>query len=105
MGNLTLEELCVHQVCIWKKSSFRESLECMARNGVFKTAVWKPFLDETELKSAKQNLIDSGVKAISMCPLVLLDEDAYPDPDGRLSSHRQFLDCLLYTSPSPRDRG
>ena len=92
MENLTLEELCVHQVCIWKKNSFRESLECMARNGVFKTAVWKPLLDETELKSAKQNLIDSGVKAISMCPLVLLDEDAYPDPNGRLSSHRQFLE-------------
>ena len=64
----------------------------MARNGVFKTAVWKPLLDETELKSAKQNLIDSGVKAISMCPLVLLDEDAYPDPDGRLSCHQQFLE-------------
>ena len=92
MENLTLEELCVHQVCIWEKNSFRESLECMARNGVFKTAIWKPLLDETELKSAKQNLIDSGVKAISMCPLVLLDEDAYPDPDGRLSSHRQFLE-------------
>ena len=92
MENLTLEELCVHQVCIWKKSSFRESLECMARSSVFKTAVWKPLLDETELKSAKQNLIDSEVKAISMCPLVLLDEVAYPDPDGRLSSHRQFLE-------------
>ena len=92
MENLTLEELCVHQVCIWKKSSFRESLECMARKGVFKTAVWKPLLDETELKSAKQNLIDSGVKAISMCPLVLLDEDAYPDPDGRLSAHQKFLE-------------
>ena len=92
MENLTPEELCVHQVCIWEKSSFRESLECMARNGVFKTAVWKPLLDETELKSAKQNLIDSGVKAISMCPLVLLDEDAYPDPNGRLSSHRHFLE-------------
>ena len=92
MENLTFEELCVHQVCIWKKSSFRESLECMARNGVFKTAIWKPLLDETELKSAKQNLIDSGVKAISMCPLVLLDEDAYPDPNGRLSSHQKFLE-------------
>ena len=92
MENLTLEELCVHQVCIWEKSSFRESLECMARNGVSKTAIWKPLLDETELKSAKQNLIDSGVKAISMCPLVLLDEDAYPDPNGRLSAHRQFLE-------------
>jgi len=92
MENLTLEELCVHQVCIWKKNSFRESLECMARNGVFKTAVWKPLLDETELKSAKQNLIDSGVKAISMCPLVLLDEDVYPDPDGRLNAHQQFLE-------------
>ena len=92
MENLNLEELCVHQVCIWKKNSFRESLECMARNGVFKTAVWKPLLDETELKSAKQNLIDSGVKAISMCPLVLLDEDAYPDPDGRLNAHQKFLE-------------
>ena len=95
MENLTLEELCVHQVCIWEKSSFRESLECMARNGVSKTAIWKPLLVETELKSAKQNLIDSGVKAISMCPLVLLDEDAYPEPDGRLSCHRQFLELSL----------
>ena len=92
MENLTLEELCVHQVCIWKKNSFQESLECMARNGVFKTAVWKPLLDETELKSAKQNLIDSGVKAISMCPLVLLDEDVYPDLDGRLSAQQKFLE-------------
>ena len=92
MENLTPEEICVPQDCSWKKSSFRESLECMARNGVFKTAVWKPLLDETELKSAKHNLIDSGVKAISMCPLVLLNEDAYPDPNGRLISHRQFLE-------------
>ena len=92
MENLTPGELCVHQVCIWKKSRFRESLEFMARNSIFKTAVWKPLLDQTELKSAKQNLIDSGVKAISMCPLVLMGEDAYPYPDGRLSSHRQFLE-------------
>ena len=43
-----------------EKSSFRESLECMARNGVFKTPSGNLLLDETELKSAKQNLIDSG---------------------------------------------
>ena len=53
-------------------------------NGVFKTAVWKMRPNEI-----CQNLIDSGVKG---CSSGLLDEDAYPDSDGRLSSHRQFLE-------------
>ena len=54
MKSLSLEDLCIHQVCIWKQSNFKESLECLARNGVFKTALWKPLLDNTELKKAKK---------------------------------------------------
>ena len=92
MKSLSLEDLCIHQVCIWKQSNFKESLECLARNGVFKTALWKPLLDNTELKQAKQNLRDSGVQAISMCPLVLLDEEAYPNTVARHQSHQQFLE-------------
>ena len=92
MKSLNLEDLCIHQVCIWKQSNFKESLECMARKGVFKTAIWKPLLDDTELKQAKQNLRDSGVQAISMCPLVLLDEEAYPNAGARHQSHQQFLE-------------
>jgi len=92
MKSLSLEDLCIHQVCIWKQSNFKESLECLARNGVFKTALWKPLLKNTELKQAKQNLRDSGVQAVSMCPLVLLDEEAYPNAIARHQSHQQFLE-------------
>ncbi|MDP6330172.1 MAG: sugar phosphate isomerase/epimerase family protein, partial [SAR324 cluster bacterium] len=57
-----------------------------------KTALWKPLLKNTELKQAKQNLRDSGVQAVSMCPLVLLDEEVYPNAVRRHQSHQQFLE-------------
>ena len=92
MKSLYREDLCIHQVCIWKQSSFKESLECIARNRVFKTAIWKPLLNETELRYAKQNLRDSGVQAISICPLVLFDEESYPNAATRHQSHQKFLE-------------
>jgi hypothetical protein len=42
----------------------------LARNGVTNTALWKPLVDDVGVKHAKKYLRDSGVSAISMCPLV-----------------------------------
>ena len=92
MKKIELENLCIHQVCIWKKNNFKESLDCMARNGVFKTAIWKPLLDDAGVKEAKKNLKDSGVKAISMCPLVLFDDITFSNVLMRHEAHRKFLE-------------
>ena len=57
---LARDNLCIHQVCVWKQSSFSESLECFARHGIYRTALWKPLVDDAGLKQAKKQLKDSG---------------------------------------------
>ena len=91
-SSVSLIELCIHQVCVWKQSSFVESLDCFARNGVTSTALWKPLVDDAGVKQAKKNLRDSGVSAISMCPLVLLEPENEHDSVLRAKQHLQFLE-------------
>ena len=91
-SSISLSELCIHQVCIWKQSSFEESIDCFARNGVNSTALWKPLVDEVGVKNAKKYLRDSGVSTISMCPLVLLEPQNENDSFLRAKQHLQFLE-------------
>ena len=91
-SSISLSELCIHQVCIWKQSSFTESIDCFARNGITSTALWKPLVDEVGVKNAKKSLRDSGVSAISMCPLVLLEPQNENDSFLRAKQHLQFLE-------------
>jgi sugar phosphate isomerase/epimerase len=91
-SSVSLKELCIHQVCVWKQSSFAESLDCFARHGVTSTALWKPLVDDAGVKQAKKNLKDSGVSAISMCPLVLLEPQNEHDSVLRAKQHLQFLE-------------
>ena len=91
-SSISLSELCIHQVCIWQQSSFAESIDCFARNGVNSTALWKPLVDEVGVKNAKKYLRDSGVSAISMCPLVLLEPQNENDSFLRAKQHLQFLE-------------
>ena len=93
---LARDNLCIHQVCVWKQSTFSESLECFARHGIYRTALWKPLVDDAGLKQAKKQLADSGLTAVSMCPLVLLDSDKSTSTVSREKQHLRF--CLLYTS-------
>ncbi len=88
---LTLDELCIHQVCVWKQSSFASSLDSFARHGVTKTALWRPMVEDVGVKRARQILGDSGVAAISMCPLVLLDPDQPLDRASRERRQDAFL--------------
>ncbi len=89
---LTKEDLCIHQVCVWKQSSFADSLDSFARHGVTKTALWRPMMDDVGVNKAKRLLKDSGVSAISMCPLVLLDPDKPLDRVSRERDHIRYLE-------------
>ena len=89
---LARDNLCIHQVCVWKQSSFSESLECFARHGIYRTALWKPLVDDAGLNQAKKQLKDSGVSAVSMCPLVLLDSDKSTSTVSREKQHLRFLE-------------
>ena len=91
-SSVSLKELCIHQVCVCKNSNFAESIDCFARNGVTSTALWKPLVDEVGVKNARKFLKDSGVSAISMCPLVLLEPQNENDSFLRAKHHLQFLE-------------
>ncbi|MDH3661284.1 MAG: sugar phosphate isomerase/epimerase [Alphaproteobacteria bacterium] len=61
------ERLCIHQVTLLERCDFCRSVDCLARNGVFKTAIWRDMLDAVGLKVAKRALADSGVAAPVFC--------------------------------------
>ena len=46
---------------------FAQSLEAFARNGIFKTAVWREKLDAFGTEPGAKLLRDSGVEAVSLC--------------------------------------
>jgi hypothetical protein len=83
MRELTRDDLCIHQVCIWQQCDFPGALECLARHGVAKTAIWRQMLDDAGLPAAKKALKNSGVSAIAVCPMVL------HDPESELDQERQ----------------
>lgn len=57
---------------------FRSSIECLARHGVGKTAVWRDKLEEVGAVEATRILNDAGVEAISLCAGGFLTA---PDPE------------------------
>ena len=89
---LTLDDLNIHQVCVSKQCNFLESLDCFARHGVFRTAIWKPMLDEVEVKQAKTSLRDSGVQAEAICALVLIDSQSEEDQISQRLKNHQLLE-------------
>ena len=89
---LTLDDLNIHQVCVSKQCNFFESLDCFARHGVFRTAIWKPMLDEVEVKQAKSSLRDSGVQAEAICALVLIDSQSEEDQISQRLKNHQLLE-------------
>ena len=89
---LTLDDLNIHQVCVSKQCNFFESLDCFARHGVFRTAIWKPMLDEVGVKQAKSALRDSGVRAEALCALVLIDSQSEEDQISQRLKNEQLLE-------------
>ena len=62
---LPLSRLCIHQVTLPEQHDFRESIECLSRNEITLTAVWRPKLEAVGARTAARILDDNGVKAIS----------------------------------------
>ena len=92
MRTLTLEDLCIHQVCLSKQCGFVESLECLARHGITKTAIWRPMLDAVGIRNATTALQNTGVSAISLCPLVLHDPDSSLDRQAQREQNQKCLE-------------
>jgi len=62
-----LDRLCIHQVTLMEQCDFGQSLDCFARHGVMKTAIWREKLEAIGLNAAKRALTDSGVEAPVFC--------------------------------------
>ena len=78
MKPLTLDRLCIHQVTLMQ-CGFRESIDCLARHGVTKTAVWRDKLDEVGTAEGGRILADAGVAE----PLAVAHGEPHLDAPGR----------------------
>ena len=71
--------LNIHQVTFRDQWSFRESIEGMARHGVYATAVWREKLHEIGVDEAARILRDNGMSVSAICPVGLV---AAPGENG-----------------------
>jgi sugar phosphate isomerase/epimerase len=85
--------LCIHQVTLMESCDFRQSLECLARNSVTSTAVWRAKLEEIGVGSAARLLADTGVQAVSLCAGGLLTEPGAAASRAALDDNRRWLDA------------
>lgn len=86
------ERLCIHQVTLLEQCDFRQSVECLARNDVFKTAIWRDKLDAFGMKNARQALDDSGVEAPVFCSGGFLTAKEPAAFAASLDDNRRWLD-------------
>ena len=91
---ITKDRYCIHQVTLMEQCNFRQSIECLARNDIGKTAVWKHKLAELDTSEANHILRDHGVLPHALCAGVLLG-DTLPDSRPFPLSPEQRLDDLL----------
>ena len=89
--HLTKDRLNIHQVTL-NQCDFRHAVECFARAGVTKTAVWREKLDAVGLDTAKRLLADNGVAAEALCPGGFLTEISDAPDDAVLDDNRRWLD-------------
>lgn len=88
---LTLDRLCIHQVTLMQ-CDFRASIECLSRNGVTMTAVWRDKLDEIGTAEAKRILTGNGVEAVSLCAGGLVTESGAAARQDILDDNRRWID-------------
>ena len=67
LRKLTLEDVCVHQVCLSGQLDFAGALDMLARQGIQRTALWNPMIEACGEKVAKAILNDSGLMVESLC--------------------------------------
>jgi len=84
--------LCIHQVTLEGRCDFRASIDCLSRNGIASTAVWKPRLDEVGAAAGAAHLRDAGVRAVSLCAGGFLTEPGAAARQKMLDDNRRCLD-------------
>ncbi len=84
--------LCIHQVTLEGRCDFRQSIDCLARNGIASTAIWKPRLDEIGTAAGAAHLRDAGVRAVSLCAGGFLTEPGAAARQKMLNDNRRWLD-------------
>ncbi len=82
----------MHQVTLLEQCDFRQSVECLARNGVTKTAVWRDKLDAIGVTDAASILRDHDVEAVALCPGGLLTPRDSAAFHNALGDNRRWLD-------------
>lgn len=75
-----------------ERCDFRQSVECLARNGVTKTAVWREKLEAIGVSDAASILRDRGVEAVALCPGGLLTPRDPAAFRAALGDYRRWLD-------------
>ena len=87
-----LARLCIHQVTLGDQRDFGESIDCLARNDIAMTAIWRPTLEQVGVVEGTKILRDSGIRPVSLCAGGFLTE---PGPQARreaLDLNRRWLD-------------
>ena len=87
-----LSRLCIHQVTLEGRCDFRQSIDCLARNGIGPTAVWRSRLDEIGTRAGAVHLRDAGVRAVSLCAGGFLSEPGAEARRKTLDDNRRWLD-------------
>jgi len=87
-----LSRLCIHQVTLEGQCDFRQSIDCLARNGVTMTAVWRSRLEEIGTAAGAAHLRDAGVRAVSLCAGGFLTEPGAAAHRKALDDNRRWLE-------------
>lgn len=91
-NSLPLSRLCIHQVTLPDRCDFRQAIECLSRNGVTKTAIWRPELEEIGVRAAGRILSENGVDSVSYCSGGMLTAPGRDAQQQALDDNRRWLD-------------
>ena len=64
---LNLDELCIHQVCLYGQCNFEQSLIALQKNQVKRTALWNPMIDAIGEQKALKLWNSYALTAESLC--------------------------------------
>lgn len=84
--------LAIHQITFGEELPFRECVEVLARNGVTRTAVWRPKLQAVGVEDGARILRDCGMEVTGLAPAGLATS---PDPAAwraAVDDNRRALD-------------
>ena len=65
--NLGLEDICMHQVCLFGQCDFASTLDVLRKHGIQRTALWNPMIEACGETVAKAIWDASGLVAESLC--------------------------------------